>query len=202
MLVQPRVVANGCKFFPRSSSTAVDEGERFSCDWIREMKATRTTSVALRRRTATSPINDSSMCLATVAKVAVIRLQVPVLSQFWRGIVAEKTVACGPSLLGIRIGRSQKLRKIIRNFSNICVVIPIQIVDRQRVFKPKKSVNVTCKETGSERASYKMSMPMPVAPDPRLCHSTLYQKSSTEQLSDVPRCCKIVSRRKRCLVER
>ena len=82
MLVQPRVVANGRKFFPRSSSTAIDEGERFSCDRIREMKAARTTSVALHRRTATPPINDSPVSLATVAKVAVIRFQVPVLSRF------------------------------------------------------------------------------------------------------------------------
>jgi hypothetical protein len=119
------------------------------------MKATRTTSVALRRRIVTFSVNDRAVCLAIIAKVAVTHFQVPALSQFWRDEVTEKTVTCGLGLLGIRIGCCQKLRKILRNFSNIRIVIPIQVVDRQRVFKLKKLVNVTCKKTGSERASLK-----------------------------------------------
>jgi hypothetical protein len=62
------------------------------------------------------------------------------------------TVECGPSLLGVRIGSRQELRKIVRNFSNVGAVVPVEVVDRQRVFKPKKAVNVTCEDRDSECA--------------------------------------------------
>jgi hypothetical protein len=134
------------------SSTAVYESERLGRDRIRGMKATGSASVALCRGTATPPVENRAVRLATIAKIAVIPFQIPVLSQFWTAVVGKKTVECGLSLLGVRIGSRQELRKIVCNFSNVGAVVPVEVVDRQRVFKPKKAMNVTCEDRHGECA--------------------------------------------------
>ena len=152
MLVQPRIISNGSEFLPRSSSTAVHESERLGRDRIREMKATGSASVALCRGTPTPPVENRAVRLATIAKIGMIPFQIPVLSQFWTAVVGEKTVEFRPSLLGVRIGSRQELGKIVRNFSNVGAVVPVEVVNGQRVFKPKKAVNVTCEDRDSECA--------------------------------------------------
>jgi hypothetical protein len=152
MLVQPRVVANGCKRFAGFTSTSFYEGMCLVCRRVWKMEATRSVPITLGGITASDTTDKRPMGLTTIAEIDVIFAHVPLGTVLGQRKVFEQTVPIGSRSARVWIRSSQELVKVTPECVNFVGLRPVNLVDVDGTFKPEEAVDVTCEDGQLETA--------------------------------------------------
>ena len=89
-------------------------------------------------------IGCSAVLLTAVAEVSMVAFQIPTSASFRVKHVKQEAVVRPLWLVRVRIVSSDKAREILDESIAIVGVIPVHLVDSNRVFQPEKAMNVSC----------------------------------------------------------